>query len=68
MTRYIAHLAVGYETLCGEPWQGWQAPIDDLVRYAPTAAILPPHSQPTPEEDEIRPCGGCHKRVVDGAQ
>lgn len=60
MSHYVAHLvhANGFNTACGEPWQGWQEPFDmDLLdpRHHP----IPPFDDPRPHQDSIRQCQAC---------
>lgn len=61
---YTAHLARDDNpdyTLCGEPWQGWQAPKTDSYELTPGNVELPPHYPPE-KDDVIRQCQACfHK-------
>jgi len=55
MSVYVVHLREdnGWDTVCGEPWQGWQAP-----GVAATERV-PPHDQPRSHVDPIRQCRAC---------
>lgn len=65
MTDYIAHLGrdrTRYSpTLCGETWQGWQAP-PDIDLHDPKFEPLPPMRQPR-RGDRIRECQACLKQA-----
>jgi hypothetical protein len=74
MSAYVAHLAddrYRLFTACGEPWQGWQAPVDldlKLKSSDPRAMVLPPHNQPRPHEDAIRQCQACLRVAMTAAE
>jgi|1185.fasta_scaffold28920_2 hypothetical protein len=59
---YVSHLREDDtpNTLCGEPWQDWQAP------QGYTGSSLPPARQPRPHLDPIRFCAACVKIVRGG--
>lgn len=62
MSEYLAHLSQDDNpllTLCGEPWQGWQAP--EGYTDIPGHVELPPHDKPRPHKDQIRQCQACAK-------
>jgi hypothetical protein len=66
---HIAHLADArrpHATLCGESWQGWQAP-DDLLAHDPIARTLPPHLPPR-QDEQVRQCQACFKAAIRGAE
>jgi len=60
---YVTHLATpdGQRTICGEPWQGWQAPAALVAAKGKWTASIPPHTQPRAHVDAIRHCQGCHR-------
>jgi hypothetical protein len=66
--QYVAHLRLSESstaTVCGEPWQGWQLPLDaDYERDNPP---LSPHEQPRPHIDPIRQCRACAQVASRGA-
>jgi len=64
---FIAHVAKehGGDTLCGESWQGWQAP-DGPGALDPQARSIPPHHSPRPHEDQIRQCQACWRLTFGG--
>lgn len=66
MSDYVAHLADGDTTACGEPWQGWQAPRTDTYELTPGTVELPPHDQPRPS-DRLRQCQACVRATYGGA-
>lgn len=64
---YTAHLARDDNpdrTLCGEPWQGWQAPTTDSYELTPDHDEQPPHHPPRPHIDTIRQCQACVHRSM----
>ena len=57
MNEHIAHLREDYSpnTVCGFPWQGWQAPLD----Y--DGKTESPSFDPIPHVTQIRQCPACLK-------
>lgn len=63
MADYVSHLADDRDrgaTVCGEPWQGWQAP--DWLPLG--SVVVAPYKRPRPHLDEIRLCVPCRRAGV----
>jgi hypothetical protein len=65
MSDYVAHLGDDERpdyTACGEPWQGWQAPVTTSYELTPGNVELPPHDPPR-SKDGVRQCQACLRRA-----
>lgn len=67
---HIAHIALADDpnrTVCGETWQGWQAPEAwcEMQAAAGLPGPLPPQFQPE-QGDTIRQCQGCARSMSQG--
>lgn len=70
MIDFISHLARDADTrftVCGEPWQDWQAPMDTPESDVIASGRPRGHGDPRGGPDRIRPCRACMAVYRQGA-